>query len=235
MTKYFFIFSLLVSFSSCASKYEWLHLYEKKYCTIEGCCTSYVPINSRAFIDYEKIGYCSPFLFKADSIILVKDSTIQFYQKQIKIDVVQIKSKFLFNELRGFTGSNVGESQNSISFPVFITDKIDSTIQKLLIQELLNPDGSRHISILAKGSVRIIEIESKEEIIYIIEDWGWGLFIPRPLPLGEYKSPGCGISGDGELFIRRGLGFCPGLNFFFRAGEIENLYLKKEDIIKLYK
>ncbi|WMX12369.1 hypothetical protein [Aureispira sp. CCB-E] len=228
------LLSIFVIFSSCSLK-KWVFLNEKKFCVQE--CTNFydeIPVNETAYFDEDKLDYCSPFIFKADSIIYQKDTVFNFI-RNIQLQKLLIKTKFKFHEFVGFAGSYAGVSKNKISFPIYISNKIDSTIHKKLRTWIITEQKAPFIEVISKGSNRFFKIYEKDWDIYILKNYA--LFInSKNLPYRENGAIGCGITGGRMSFYLEGLTiFEPLSKLYLKASQFQNAVLNKEDVLKLYK
>lgn len=233
---------LLISITCLGcSQYTWLH--EKGYCVAEAYRGFYdnIPLNEKAVFEEEQLDYNLPFIFKADTITYVKDSSLLFYGKEIPIDILQVKTKFAFMEKKGIFPVPFRKSKNSFQFPIYVNHQLDSSIQKSIIDEMLAQSvgiiylADKCFEVLAKGSARVISIYSEEQLVYLLDDYV--LIIPQPLPYGQYSIVplGCGgILGDGYTLVTEGLGFICGHTVIFTEEGYE-LYLNQLDVDKLYK
>ena len=195
-------------------------------------------MNPAAFYDDPGIGRCIPFFFKADELSFEKDSSILFFKKKLAVKKLILKTSFEFNELRGVAAISMGTSKNKFSFPVFVSQEVDKEVHDSIIQHLVEQrkeegyDFLKEIQVLIKDNSKIFEFRRDEALIYIMGKHA--LFIPRPLPIGQFSPPGCGVAGDGETFIYDGLAFVHEDQVLFLPEDKYDYMLSTADILKLF-
>lgn len=207
--RYFWVAWLAIcQLSSCS--HDWQFLHEKSYYAATKCMEVNDSVATKTTAC--KPGECIPFLFKADELTIEKDTQLFLFGNLQSAKKILLRTRFKFQELRGVAAIPTKVSKNTLVFPVYVAEGLPRSVRDSVRHHLSQSSKDDRYSYGVKWSLFrkyqaevIISSDAQAKSFYVEDHW---LYIPRPLPEGQYADPNCGLSGGGETFIWDGITIC---------------------------
>lgn len=226
---------IFCSLASCRGNWKWLH--EKDYYAPADCLTiEGISARENRIISDSLWKGCPTFLFKADELIFEKDTNLLVFGNTVPAKKFKLITAFKFQELRGVAAMPTKKSKNKLIFPVYFASGLPETSKDSLKHKILLEASSSAYSfnmswrVFSKLDSEVTIHNSETARIYFVENQY--LYIPRPLPEGQYGTPGCGVSGGGETFLWQGLTINHPNGVIFSPEEMFDLVLEPKEILR---